>query len=545
MSKLTSKNLSDGAVELAKIAALAIGPTDDPLTEQVTKLASLGPTGKVPLNQLPDSVAGSTIGLPTDLSYEGGLIAISATDKIADVADNMNLILAKLAPSKPANLSAKTLSLAVSTYSAKEAGTNATRSVVTDALRPSTSAFLTTDRFYDGDAGVLSAEINASEVGIRTLTTASDVGTYSQLNINDDADYWAGSPGKEGFWKCLSARIVPTADLPYGENRYQLKHTMTGNTPVYTFYVDNPGTPGVSAPSVSLPSSTRFVSGVPSLDPSSNITVGFTVTGAVKKYFSTSKVASISGSNVSTTNIAPDAGGYAEDAVITLTGKTVSVNASTYAENASIALNGYNSKNVAGSASNQSTGARIDTVSNETLRRTSGSGLYPSTGYGSAYSYSADLKTTNTEELQMLNGIYRWPTGNYSANLPTNGPDYSSGMGSLDRWVTFNGSTITNKSSVLIQFTGATGFSANANMETSGIKIYLKVDGVTGWLDANKYFSLVGSPSADGDAAMTVSGSDADTKNVSFGSTPRTGQVYVRIGLPAGSGMSFSGVTIS
>jgi hypothetical protein len=39
--------------------------------------------------------------------------------------------------------------------------------------------------------------------------------------------------------------------------------------------------------------------------------------------------------------------------------------------------------------------------------------------------------------------------------------------------------------------------------------------------------------------------SSAASKQITFGSTARSGTIYVRIGLPAGSDKKFTGITIS
>ena len=512
-----------------------------PLTQKGAPfgVAVLDADGKIDVGNIPG--AASNLGTPTRGTYDGGLLGFTPSTTIADAADETNLILAKLAPSKPPNLSTKTISL-TSSYSAKESGTNTLRNIVTDVLKPQIS---TVSTFYNGDSGTLSAEIDASVAGSIVLTPASEAGTYGALVVTSDVDYYAGQAGKEGFWRALSGYIVSATNLPYGVHSYQMKHSETGNTNLLSFYVDNPATPTISGDTLDLSSvTTSYVSGVPTLSSGSQIKFSFSVNSAVGKFFNSSKVADITGSNTSTANIAPDAAGYAENAVITVSNATVSVNSLTYSEAPSVSIRGYNSKSVSGTVKSVSLGSRIDTVSNESSRKVSGSGQYPATGYGGAFDSSKSLKTDYSEELQMLNGLFQRPASvNYSSNVPVAGPDYSSGMGTSDRWVTFvYGGSLSSASAFTLTINGTSG--TWSGTQTSGVKIYAKVEGVTGWIDCNASYPGVGSPSNNGDPAMVFGSSSATSKRVTFGSTTRSGTLYIRIAFPSGSDKKFSSITI-
>ena len=66
---------------------------------------------------------------------------------------------------------------------------------------------------------------------------------------------------------------------------------------------------------------------------------------------------------------------------------------------------------------------------------------------------------------------------------------------------------------------------------------------ITGWIDGNTAYSGVGSPNTNGDAALVYSSSSGTVKTITFGTTPRTGDVYVRIGLNTSSGITISGIS--
>lgn len=447
-------------------------------------------------------------------------------------------LIERLIPLPPDGLSGMAITIS-GFYTALESGTGTSHNYCTDDRTPTGSV----SNFFDGDAGTLSAEIDSLSVGSRILTTADDTGAYGYLNITADEDPYLGQSGKEGFYKQLDANITPTSNMTYASHTMQLKHTVTGNSLLKTFYVDDPGTVTISTVSHSLPgSNTRYVSGVPSLASGESVSFDFTVVNAVRKHYNVTRLAYITSSYTTSLTVAPPVSPPAEGASVAYTSKVVTVSNGVYTENLACTIRGYNSKDAAGTIHTETTSARIDTVSSETARRVSGSGQYPASGYGGVYAYTTSLRTTYTEELQMLNGLYQLPTGNYASNLPTAGPDYSTGMGSSDRWVTFDSVTLANNLAFTITFTGTTGtWSGTA---TTGIKIYAKVEGVTGWVDCNAAYPGVGVPISDGDPAMVFGSSTPTVKRVTFG-TVRTGELYVRIGLPTGSNKKFSGITVT
>jgi hypothetical protein len=148
----------------------------------------------------------------------------------------------------------------------------------------------------------------------------------------------------------------------------------------------------------------------------------------------------------------------------------------------------------------------------------------------------------------MLNNVYRRITGNYTANYPTAGPNYSSDSNTDYRWVMFQYS-ITTKSSVNVTVAGAS-FSTNAGTQvTDNMKIFVKVEGNTGWLDANSSYGGTGTPSADGDKAMVTASSTSTTtslvKYVTFGSGNYSGTLYVRLGMASGSDDTLTSIAVA
>ena len=116
-------------------------------------------------------------------------------------------------------------------------------------------------------------------------------------------------------------------------------------------------------------------------------------------------------------------------------------------------------------------------------------------------------------ELQMLNGVYRRITGNYTTNFPITGPNYSSDSNTDYRWVMFSYS-ITIKSSILVTVAGANMSTVAGSQITDNMKIFVKVEGSTGWISANDPYPGVGTPIVDGDFAMVTASSTSSTTSL-------------------------------
>lgn len=226
---------------------------------------------------------------PEDGSFDDGAIKgweIGQTT-VSTAIDHLNMILLKLVPSSPENLSMKTLTIsgAVNTRNGADillsAGvTNNTSDSISPATkiyRISQSSFVTNNvsSFGDSDNGVLTVKINGVDSGSKTLTTGSDVGVFGSLEIVSEVDYPADKPG---FWKALTAKVSGT--VTEGVNKVELQHSISGNATPSTFVYDTLTTsPIVSNVSVVLQGNPSFVysSGIPHLTTGSTLNVSGTV----------------------------------------------------------------------------------------------------------------------------------------------------------------------------------------------------------------------------------------------------------------------------
>jgi len=494
-----------------------------------------------------------TLGTPTDgsLSASNALVGFTTTTKVTDAIDDINEVLGKLAPAKPPNLSAKTLSL-TSSYSATETTSGQPKfNSVTDNTRPRTS---TVEEFWDGESGTLTANVNGSANGSRALTSGDDSGTYTSLVIDDDFGYPVSGTGA-GFWSALDAYIQSSSDLSLGENTYQMKHSDTGDTNLLTFYVDDPGDPTISGQTFNVTgASSRYISGVPSIDSNQTINVSFTINNAIKTFYNTSKVATVSGTSIlssSRDHQITGAKNYGDTISVSNAPSTgsLTVGSNKYSETNTLSIQGFNSKGTGGtSASLTLTNVRVDTKSDESGRIFAGSGQYPTT-YGTAagtWDSTQNLISNNAyrEELQLVGGVYKRPTQNYASNSPTAGPNYSSDTQTGYRYVLFNVGTISNATSVTINLNNASNIS---NLEQSDMSLQVKVDGANqtnGWINANSAYSA-GNPTNNGDPALDFGASTATVRRITFGTAVKTGTVYVRFGLPTGSNKSLGSITKS
>jgi hypothetical protein len=481
-----------------------------------------------------------SIALSVDPSLFSTLIA---TDQQAIEAE-IDGILTKLLPTRPALLSSKTLALSTS-YSATQTSTGTLNPIVTDDTTPLTATLTTT---WDGrglnpiDTSTLTSEVDAVVTGTKILDGTNPIGVFGDLNITAYDDPYLGQSGKEGFWKQFSAfiNLLTPVNLT-ASHTIQMKNTKSGNTNIVTFWADDPAVSTISGESRTITSPTpRWISGVPTLSVGDSINENFTVNNAVRKHYNATNFARVT-SPQGTTNVCTLSGIQTEGGAISFLNKALVLLTSVYSENIVVTMTGYNSKNVAGTPLAVNSNARIDTVSNEALRKISGTGDYPASGYGGAYDSSQSL-LTYTDELQMLNGSYGYPSGNYSSNLPA-GPNYTGLVN--ERWLCFQPQTFTNATGFTLTFTGTSGtWTGAGDNSTSGIKVFFQV-GSSAWGNGNSAYSGVGNLTVNGQGMMVVGSSTYLVKRCTVGSTPLSGLLTVRIALPSGSNKRFTGITIT
>ncbi len=540
--------VSDDAERLA----ILTNPDGSPLTDQDGLYCRLFQTNNntewilvntLPITFVPVNGSGSgtgignsiPLGLPPDTSLSDGMFTWDpATTMVTTALDDLNEVLKLLAPSPPPGLSNLDL-VCIGSYQAYIESTSTLEWCVQSTI-PSVRVF---EPFYNGKSGLLTGLIDLFDVGNIILTDADDTGVYSSLQITSDEDRYLGVSGSEGFWFELNARIVPSSALTLGPHDFQITHSDTGDSKILTVYIETPSLPSVIGYSDTLPASnTRFISGVPSLTATDNIDISATIVNAVELHYSSIRVGVIQSANLVDVDLNPTVP-PANGSNMTFT--NITAHGIGYSENIALTVIPYNSANQAGTPVNANLGTRIDLVSNE-IRVVSGTGIYPPV-FGGVYDSTTSLQSTYITELQLLNGRYQFPNGNYTSNVPTVGPDYSAAMGIDDRYVTFNAATLSNASNFTITFNNTNG--TWSGVQTTGITIHARIGGSTGWINCNSPYPGFGNPNIDGANAMVFAESTSTSKRVTLGSAVLSGTLYVRIGLPPGTDKEFESVTIS
>ena len=199
------------------------------------------------------------IGTPTGGSFRGGAYTPKVLDKTKDSIDELNYILGKLVPTAPDTFDGVSTDLTNDTEyylcagftptnntggSAPAAGTQYTRN--TD----STISTLYTRQYGPGDAGTVTAYVNAVGVGTTALSTGTNDGTYDKLQIANNVDA-VNSQRNTGiasdFYQIYDARFVDAA-CPDGYNKLHLQQDSTVSANSYWY--EDPST--VGAPVISF-----------------------------------------------------------------------------------------------------------------------------------------------------------------------------------------------------------------------------------------------------------------------------------------------------
>ena len=484
-----------------------------------------------------------------------GLNSNSASTTVRAALQSIDVILALLAPAKPSDLSALSLSYYnTTTYTAKQSSTGNT---ITSQVTTDTTPRFSVSNFYNGDSGTVSTFRDSTAGGTKVLSTSSDVTSGVTANniklvISADEDPHAGTAGSEGFYKQLDARIEQTSALSSQSAPYVFKiaHSETGSSGITkNVYIDTNTTPSIS--SISLGTVTiansgngTFRSGVPYMEQSDDFDVTFTVSNAISHFYPSGNIASAYIDGVTETVSNTTTGSKTNGDTFSASMSNIDISDNKFVKSPNITCVGYNASGTDGSGTLPTT-FNIDSksgVESNFRVRAGGGGNYPTRGtgadqWGEDYDSTALLTSTNyNEELQYSNGYFHYPTATDYSGLTPAGPDYS-GIGTSNiKWMCQDMGTISSASSVTIQFNNDSGFDNNPLQSSDSFELFIKVvdssdetSDVTGWLDLNASFSS-GSPFSNGDACLDYANSDTNTKKCTFGATARTGRVFVRVG---------------
>ena len=510
------------------------------------------------VNTYVTSVSGTTvIGPAEDGTYTDGIFTdFTESTRIGVAVDRFNEMLLLLAPTPPTSSWDNVfsgLNITGTEYSGKIAGTGVD---VTDITTDTTPAYTISDtvgiataaKSLPSGANTLTFVMSDTSGTLETeVITSTSTGNASGIIQYTVADPYDGVSGKAGFWTGITSfsvsgtlgAITPSAT----QRTLSFTHPGSDSPETYNYYVDTVTNPTVTALSAGFPTMTRYISGVPSLATGASITgITFTVNNAVK-YFYNPTIFYFSGTNITNTSYTAPSSVPAANSSFNESGHSTTVSTG-YAESISFSVIARNLAGTTGTGNITSTTYRIDTVSNESSRLTSGSGSYPSSGYGTVYDSTQVLTSgIGLNEVMMLNGQYRYPTGDYTTFVnATNGagPNYSSVTGT--RWATFNLGSFTSKGNFRITFAGAVGITA-APQANLLIEVLAQGSTATYWIDADAAYAGVGNPGSAVDGTPAATLFTTSTREITFGTQVLTGNLIVRVGLTAGSTVRFTGVS--
>jgi hypothetical protein len=547
MPKIQGKQLAGNTItqDLLNLTTPNSGETLSGATVEYVNNALISVSGSSVIGQAEDS-EGYIDGIFTDFT---------PNTPVGVAIDRFNEMILLLAPAPPSNSWDNVftnLILGETLYSARALTSGSAVSNITTISTPTIN--LTTDTVGISDAAkslptstntltfILSDSVNGTlETEVINSGSTGDVTGYIRYTVADPYD---GQSGKQGFWTGITAFSV-TGDMSPALSASATQKTLTYTHPgsdspeTFNYYYDIPATVTIDTITVTMPAMTRYVSGVPSLATGDSITdIAFNINNVASYFYASTSVWQINAGLIGGSTGDPDSIPVSNAETGVVTNKTATVLTNQYSDTSfSFTVRGRNFIGTYGSnATFTDSTYRVDTVSNETIRRVSGTGSYPVGSWGGIFDSTQSLMGTYTSELMLKNNIYQYPSGNYTT---FGGPDYSGAAGT--RWVTFNLGNFTNNGAFTLTFVNPVGITSIGQLN---LLVEIKISGSTYWVDGNTAYSGVGNPGStvDGVAAVVTGSSTATARRITFGSITYSGAIIVRIGI-TGLGVTFAGLT--
>jgi hypothetical protein len=532
--------------------------SNDSVTEDGSSAGSIGAT-------LDHDYAGEgTANYNLSFTANGTPDITAQTDTDTGITFNL-----KATPGAPTSLSGKSITLSDSTQGTSprlaSGFTDNTSSATTltagadlstTTARRYTSGTIDTSvasNFYNGASGTLAAEINASNDGTKTFTTAeNETGTFTSLVVSSNVDYdTVDSSYPQRLYLVASAKITKAASgYSTGLSAQRLTHDSTGNTNyVHVLKDDLTATPTfgtVGSLSAGTDGTFRYVSGIPyynSGSPTVNIT-GMTINDLVGQAYTnqTNIVEVDSGTNAEgTSSNASNANDYSysdiDGASTMLSGSIPTVNVGTSSAYAigslSVPITSSSvrtvetikarARNVNGISAyselptklqvhtaaqsgiseiaiavSDSLGAGFDDdavrIFDFSADTTDTPSYTNSTNFytNSVYGESADPGVSGTKEATIRLGVLKHDVTDYSTGYLPAGPDRSGDTGTQYFTFAFRRTTTANFDINITSSSGIAGLwyaAPGTTMDSSS--------GLNGWIEATTQYNGVGLPGSD------------------------------------------------
>ena len=555
-------------------------------------------TGLVTISNTAGGATAIAMGSPTQGNLISNAVTLTSSSSVSNAIAQLNVVLGKLVPPAPPTFPASqsiaigslsTYRMANFTQTDNTPGSNksvAGGTTVTTVRRASSYTTGNITVAGPGDTGTITAYLNGSNAGSRTLTTALDGnGTYSNLVIYNNYDYnTANANIAAGFWSVFSSRAAGT--VTEGWNEVYIADSAASNTNTANWYYDSsaPGTPAFSSLTISPPGSPSYT--YSSTVPHYNNTNIFTLTANVNKLsgnmyptsdtfvtgtaggaFGTPGSVTYAAAGVTTPlaqNLYVSSGNASISTTSTIisgfgassTGPSLSsnnsYNSNTQAFTTTLGANVLYKTGTVSSASvieeaNVYVGSTIGTGSGLAFRIINPGSANTPTYTGSEAAFNSQTSTLQTYDATVVANILKHDQTNYSTGYLPVGPDLSSGR-SGSQFFTFK-----------IVRTSVSKFDVKWTGNIAGLWVALPGSTIdttstaNGWIDMSVAYAGAGVPGAgvggNGSNGCALGGiaplnSSQTNKSVTatFGtvssSSTATNEIYIRVKLTSGQSVT-------
>jgi hypothetical protein len=524
------------------------------------------------------------LGVPSDGTYEDGLLPFNENTFVSDAIDEINEVLSDMAPDPPDSLEGTDLVGNRTLYTGilpdglnpvwyqdgKSAGDTITQVIINNSITMSSANPST--RFDKGDEGTLLVEHNKGGTGLTVVgildieanfdtsvqgPSVQDLTTWDNNGVGDPCTdaivTFSGGAGNlevtsvswyNNFnsWQKMNAEIN-AINLQEGFNSYVMTHSVsTGDqsTNQYKFwYDDDPNALSFSvSPSVSenTLSSAKYISGVRYYSIGDTFDITYSGSNIYRKCYRTSYVSRYRfDGESSSTNVNPISVPYYTDEIGV--SKIITIDrVSYYSTDARLTAYLYHPWKSSVSATSPSLNMLVATCGgnstskseyfcDETYRFPNGS--YDTVPSGITGYWDSQTTLTNGQALvynlrvQAANSSH-----NFTSYLPTSNPNYSSFSGNQTYLRSFY--DVLAHSSVILTISNI-GTGDISPIGSGNVNLEIKLPTQTGWLDAGTLFSAATFTGADGDGCQVsmVNGSITLTFGT-FSTTNSGGMIMVR-----------------